>query len=105
AGEVASHDGSAQRRYVPVAQESRLAARIEIERWAIFAGEMAIVRGGGKPVAGEADRLRKEVGPGQPAKDAMHRAEPGYHTRHRDRKRPGARNAAGITLRGCQRGG
>ena len=46
------------------------------------------------------DRLGEQVAPRQLSVIAMHHAEPGDEARHRDRHRPGARDAAGIALRG-----
>ena len=59
---------------------------------------MAVGASSAKPVAGEGDRLAKEVAPRQPAEAAVHRREPGNRARHRNRQRPGARDAAGIAL-------
>ena len=59
---------------------------------------MAIGPGGAKPVAGKRDRLGEEVPPGQPAKAAVHRAEPSHGARNGDRQRAGARDAAGVTF-------
>src|SRR5439155_20542599 len=77
-------------------------AHIEIEGRAILAGKVAVVRGDGEAAASKVDRLDEEIAPRQSAKAPMHRFDPGEHTRNRDRRRPDARNTAGVALR-CRR--
>jgi len=67
---------------------------------------MPVVRRRAEALERQADRLGAELGPGQPAVVAMHRAEPGEHARHRHRERAGARDTGGVALgsRGAGRG-
>ena len=56
--------------------------------------------GGGKAALGECDRLPGAVGPGQPPRPPVQHPQAGQHPRHRDRERPGQRDAVAIALEG-----
>ena len=100
AGEIGLHDRGADRGRHAVRQEDRGAAPVGAEGREMLAGEVPVMRGRAEPVACVMDGFGEQVAPRQTAELAVHRAEAGDHARHRDRHRPGARDAAGIALGG-----
>jgi len=78
-GEGGLHDRGADRRCLAIDQKARCAGWIDSQGGAVFAGEMPVVRGGGKAVAGKGDGLDEEIAPRQPAKALVHRRDPGEH--------------------------
>ena len=87
-------------RRVAVLQKHRGAAPVGAQAIQVLAGEVAVMRRRAVAVARVTDRLGEQVAPLQPSVIAVHHAEPGDQPRHRDRHRPGARDAGGIALRG-----
>ncbi len=100
AGEIGLHDRGTEHRRRSIVEKHRGAAPVGGKGRAMLAGEVPVMRGRAEAVAGVMDRFGEQVMPRQPAELAVHRAEPGDEARHRDRHRPGARDAAGIALGG-----